>query len=255
MSNATLDAEAVEIYWMPGCSSCLRLKEFVESTGLPFTAINVEAEPERAGKLRSKGMRVPALCVGDECVNGVHLATVAGLLGVDYVEPERLSPRELRAKYRIAIDALCRFVAQITPEAADFALPGRERTLIEVAGHAACVMRYFLGKYDDDAYDLFFDDLEPETRDPHELVRFARESLDRFETWWTELGHDDPLDTVVPIYWGHRTLHEALEREVWHTMQHTRQVMFMLEQVGIEPDGPLTPDDLAGLPLPARVFD
>src|SRR5690606_14865868 len=131
---------------------------------------NVEAEPDRAGKLLSKGMRVPALCVGDECVNGVHLATVAGLLGVEYVEPERLSPAELRDKYRIAIDALCRYVAQITPETADFALPGRERTLIEVAGHAACVMRYFLGKYDDDEYALFFDDLEPDIRDPQELI-------------------------------------------------------------------------------------
>ena len=255
MSTATATDQAIEIYWMPGCSSCLRLKEFVESTGLEYTAINVEAEPELAGKLRSKGMRVPALCVGDECVNGVHLSTVAGLLGVDYVEPERLTPAQLRDKYRLAIDALCRYTAQVTPDVAGFALPGRERTLIEVAGHAACVMRYFLGKYDDDEYALFFDDLEPSTRDPREVAAFARESLDLFEQWWAEMGSDDPLDTVIPIYWGHRTLHEALEREVWHTVQHTRQVMFMLEQTGIAPDGPLTADDLAGLPLPVRVFD
>jgi glutaredoxin len=255
MTTVTSPHEIIEIYWMPGCSSCLRLKEFVEGTGLPFTAINVEAEPARAGKLRERGMRVPALCVGEECVNGVHLSTVAGLLGVDYAEPERLSPAELRDKYRIAIGALTRFTAQITPETAAFALPGRERSLIEVAGHAACVMRYFLGKYDDDDYGLFFDDLEPSARDSPEIIAFAGESLDRFEAWWAEMGSEDPLDTVVPVYWGHRTLHEALEREVWHTMQHTRQVMFMLEQVGVSPDAPLTADDLAGLPLPVRVFD
>lgn len=245
----------IEIYWMPGCSSCLRLKEFVESTELPFTAINVEAEPERAGKLRERGMRVPALCVGDQCVNGVHLATVADLLGVPYAEPVRLTPSELREKYRIAIDALCRLTAQIDASSATLALPGRERTLVEVAGHAACVMRYFLGKYDDDDYALFFDDLEPTTVDPQQIADYARETHAQFEAWWSEGGVDDPLDTVVPIYWGHRTLHEALEREVWHTAQHTRQVAFMLEKAGVDPDGPLSAADLQGLPVPDRVFD
>lgn len=254
MPRTTTDRE-IEIYWMPGCSSCLRLKEFVEVTGLPYRAINVEAEPQNAAKLLSKGMRVPALCVGDECVNGVHLATVATLLGVEYREPDRLDPAALAEKYRLAIHALCRFTAQITPEAAVLALPGRERSLAEVAGHAACVMRYFIGKYDDDAFPLFFDDLEPETREPDELMAFARESLAQFEQWWAELESGDPLDTVVPVYWGHRSLHEALEREVWHTMQHTRQVMFMLETAGIAPDRPLDAGDLAGLPLPTRVFD
>ena len=25
----------IEVYWIPGCSSCLRMKEFLETTGLP----------------------------------------------------------------------------------------------------------------------------------------------------------------------------------------------------------------------------
>lgn len=79
--------EPIELYWMPGCSSCLRMKEFVEKTGLPFTAINVDSDERAARKLKDKGMRVPAMCVGDECVNGIHLATVAKALGVPY-EPE-----------------------------------------------------------------------------------------------------------------------------------------------------------------------
>jgi hypothetical protein len=31
--------------------------------------------------------------------------------------------------------------------------------------------------------------------------------------------------------------------------------MMFLEQLAIPPDGPLTADDLAGLPLPERVWD
>ncbi|MFI8595566.1 DinB family protein [Microbacterium sp. NPDC078428] len=247
-------AAQIEIYWMPGCSSCLRLKEFVEKTGKPYVAINVEAEPARAGKLTERGMRVPALCVGDRCVNGVHLPTVAELIGVDYAEPDRLSPTELVERYRRVIEVLRAVVPQITPDVAKFALPGRERTLIEVAGHAGCVMRYFLGKYDDDDHPKFFDDLEPQGMDAAALDGFIAETAASFESWAAEAA-DDPLDTVVPLYWGHRPLHEGLEREVWHTAQHTRQVIFMLEQSGVTPNHRLSPEDLAGLPLPERVFD
>lgn len=247
--------ESIEIYWMPGCSSCLRMKEFVEKTGKPYTAINVESEPERAGRLRERGMRIPALCVGDTCVNGVHLPTVAALLGVDYTPPVMLSPAELSGRYRVITDKLRVLVGQITPEAATFTLPGRERDLLQVACHAACVMRYFLGKYEDDAFPGFFPDIEPRFKDTGELDTYIAETQRLFEQWWQEDGIHDPLDTVLPVYWGHRTLHEALEREVWHTAQHTRQVAYMLECAGIEPEGALSEEDLAGLPLPERVFD
>jgi hypothetical protein len=231
------------------------MKEFVEKTGLPYTAINVDEDAAGAAKLKDKGMRVPAMCIGDECVNGVHLETVAKVLGVPYEPPVMLEPAALVEKYRVVTDALCRYIAQVTPEAASFKLPKRDRDLIQVAGHAGMVMRYFLGKYEDEAYDRFFDDLEPGLRDPAELIEYVRETRARFETWWEQDGSFDPLDTVITVYWGPRTLHEALEREVWHTAQHTRQVMLMLESVGITPDTPLTADDLAGLPLPDRVFD
>jgi glutaredoxin len=246
---------SVELYWMPGCSSCLRMKEFVEQSGVDYVAINVDQEPERAAKLARQGLRVPAACVGDTCVNGVNLSGVASLIGVDYSPPEMLSPDELIARYRRVVQALCDLTDQIPAERADFTLPGRDRDIVTLAGHAGCVMRYFLGKYDDDDYEGFFDDLEPGYRDTASLVSFARETLQRTETWWHDDGQDDPLDRVVPLYWGPRTLAEGLEREVWHTAQHTRQLAYMLEQIGVEPRGALTAEDLAGLPLPERVFD
>jgi glutaredoxin len=246
---------SVELYWMPGCSSCLRMKEFVERSGVDYVAINVDQEPRRAAKLTRQGLRVPAACVGDTCVNGVNLGSVASLLGIDYSPPEMLSPADLMDRYRRVVAALCELVDQIPSERAHFTLPGRDRDIVTLAGHAGCVMRYFLGKYDDDDYDEFFDDLEPGYRDAASLVGFARETLQRTETWWRDEGQDDPLDRVVPLYWGPRTLAEGFEREVWHTAQHTRQLAYMLDQIGIEPRGALTPEDLAGLPLPERVFD
>ena len=54
---------------------------------------------------------------------------------------------------------------------------------------------------------------------------------------------------------GIQTLLEYLERETWHTGQHTRQVMMFMEQLGIPVDRPLGPEVFAGLPMPERVWD
>jgi hypothetical protein len=50
-------------------------------------------------------------------------------------------------------------------------------------------------------------------------------------------------------------VHVVLERTVWHPAQHTRQLMLILESLGIAPERPLTPADLAGLPLPEKAWD
>ena len=51
-------------------------------------------------------------------------------------------------------------------------------------------------------------------------------------------------------YFGSQTLHQVLERAVWHSAQHARQLMMVLQGLGISPDGPLAEEDLAGLPMP-----
>jgi hypothetical protein len=50
-------------------------------------------------------------------------------------------------------------------------------------------------------------------------------------------------------------LHEVFERSAWHSAQHVRQLAAVLEREGLRPDGPLTAEDLAGLPLPERLWE
>ena len=46
-----------------------------------------------------------------------------------------------------------------------------------------------------------------------------------------------------------------MERCTWHSAQHARQIMALLERFGIAPDGPLTAADYAGLPMPAALWE
>src|SRR5262245_27405211 len=98
----------IELFWMPGCSSCLRMKEFVEKTGMPFTAVNVVEAPESRAFLRAQGVNPPAARLGDRYANGVDLRKIAELLGVEYTPPVMLAPEALVARYEVIQAALAR---------------------------------------------------------------------------------------------------------------------------------------------------
>ena len=59
----------------------------------------------------------------------------------------------------------------------------------------------------------------------------------------------------VKTYYGERPLHELLERCTWHSAQHARQIVSVLERLGVKPDGPLTAKDYAGLPMPQGLWE
>jgi hypothetical protein len=51
------------------------------------------------------------------------------------------------------------------------------------------------------------------------------------------------------------TLHEYLERTTWHCGQHVRQLVMVLDMLGIEPDRPPSKETFVGLPMPDKVWD
>ena len=76
----------------------------------------------------------------------------------------------------------------------------------------------------------------------------------RKNAWWDGANGED-FSGQVPTYFGGTTRHEMMERTVWHSTQHMRQVASLLEQVGITPDQPLTKTAIEGLPLTDAVWD
>ena len=87
-----------------------------------------------------------------------------------------------------------------------------------------------------------------------EIARYGDSVIPRIEKWWNEFS-DKSGQQQVKTYYGAQSLHELLERSTWHSAQHVRQLMAVLERYGIEPDGRVTPENLAGLPLPERLWE
>ena len=59
----------------------------------------------------------------------------------------------------------------------------------------------------------------------------------------------------LKTYYGMQSMHQLFERTTWHSAQHARQLVAVLGRFGIEPNVRLTAEDLAGLPLPERLWE
>ena len=57
------------------------------------------------------------------------------------------------------------------------------------------------------------------------------------------------------VSYGTPPMHQLFERSIWHSAQHTRQLIAVLERFGIEPHGRLSTEDLAGLPLAEGLWE
>ena len=90
--------------------------------------------------------------------------------------------------------------------------------------------------------------------DGDELAQYGDAIVIRLEQWWDGLA-DRSCEEKLRTYYGIQPMHQVFERSTWHSAQHARQLIAVLERFGIEPDGRLTTDDLAGLPLPERLWE
>src|SRR5256885_13748913 len=97
--NRPMDSQVLRVYWRPGCSSCVRVKEFLSKLGVDYESINVSATPEAMEELRELGVRtVPVVRRGKEYVFAQELADVSTFIGrkVDF---RRLPAEKLMEKW------------------------------------------------------------------------------------------------------------------------------------------------------------
>src|ERR1700722_14205147 len=107
MSMSTTQQTApLTVYWQPGCTSCLRTKEFLTRHGVPFVSVNVVADAQGFEALARLGLRqVPIVARGDDWVNGQVIKDVARIAGISLGTQRMLAPAELAARIGIILGA------------------------------------------------------------------------------------------------------------------------------------------------------
>jgi len=250
--------EGLKVYWRPGCSSCVRVKEFLSGLGVEYESVNVSATPEAMEDLRQLGVRtVPVVRLGNQYVFAQELADVSRFLGRD-VAFRRLSPEQLVDKWLTVLEAAQRHVMQIpTERLAERATPGRDRSIRDLAYHVYQVPDSFLQAVEDGVEDLTSVYNAPPPADvktSDDIRAYGRSVSARVRRWWDAVP-DKSCEVQVKTYYGLQPLHHLLERCTWHSAQHARQIISVLERFGIRADGPLPARDYAGLPMPARLLE
>ena len=250
--------EQLRVYWRPGCSSCVKVKEFLTNLGVDYQSVNVSARPEAMEELRELGVRtVPVVARGKEYVFAQELADVSAFIGrkVDF---RRLPPEKLYDKWQTVLAAAQRHVMQVPADKlGERATPGRDRSIRDLAYHIYQVPDSFLQAIENGVKDLtsVYNAPPPASVKTGADIRdYGKGVSERLARWWEREGRKVASGKLA-TYYGDQPLHHVMERCTWHSAQHARQIISVLERFGIAANGPLSAQDYAGLPLPAGLWE
>jgi hypothetical protein len=215
-------------------------------------------DPAGAARLAQLGRAVlPVLSRGQDSVVAVDLSKIADFTGIELDEREPLPAATLVGKWLRVLASARSSMSQIPPGRFDTPIqPGNDRTVRLVGHHIFRIAE----SYVESARDGTPATLEHserkfaahEFRSGREFVDYANQVIACVSDWWGT-GPEAQLSGTLETYFGEQTLHEFLERSVWHSAQHTRQIEAVLTGMGIVPAAPLEEEVLAGLPIPKGI--
>ncbi len=200
---------------------------------------------------------VPIVSYGKEWVFGQMLKDVAAFLDVAFDPKPSLSPQELIDKLDIVMSAAQRYVAQIPEAKLDEDMRDRKRPIRNLCYHIFRLEEALMEVVEEGihmTHAMLAPPIPPHIRATADLVAYGCQVQQRLRHWWAGF-EDKDCAREIDTYYGLQPLHNVLERHTWHPAQHVRELMLLLRDHGIEPDGPLYDADFAGLPLPEQVWN
>ncbi|VTU45621.1 glutaredoxin-like protein (plasmid) [Variovorax sp. SRS16] len=256
MSLPTQQPAHIKVFWQPGCSSCLRTKEFLTKQGVEYESVNVQDNAEALAELRRLGARgLPVVSLGDRFTLCQSFGDVLKFLDLKTRLGDPLPPAQLFEKIELVLTAAARYTRQFPETQLKEVFRNRNtRTQGATAFHVFRVVEMFIDAVEGAGLHVegFRDVPRPEWTGK-DIADWGLKVRDRALAWWNAQT-DRELKYTVQTYYGQRPVHDVLDRTSWHAAQHTRQLILMLESAGIQVDRPLTADDLRGLPVPDEVW-
>jgi hypothetical protein len=220
----------------------------------------VANDPGGREKLLALGVRnVPVVAKGQNYVFGQNLEDVAEFVGLQGTGHTPLPPDQLIKKWIMVLRAVQRYLRQMpTGRINENVIDNRQRSIRLLGYHVFRIGEAYLESVIGGVeYAVQHANVPPKDGTyltGAEIAGYGEQVISRLQAWWDGLD-DKSLSRKINTYYGMQPIAMVFERSTWHSAQHARQLIHVLERFGIEPDGRLTPEDLAGLPLPERLFE
>ena len=209
-------------------------------------------------ELREIGARtVPVISRGNKFVFAQVIRDVVEFLGLEENTAPELPPQILVKRYERILEKAIRLTRQMPDGRLQDEIPNRQRSWLVLMHHVFQIPKAFLDMEQNDETLTYEALVAPPPRNltsSSDIAGFGEGVRNRFKNWWRDAETKDFSDEV-PTYFGLTSRHEMLERTVWHSTQHVRQLCSLLEQAGVIPDEPLTGEDIQGLPLTNAIWD
>ena len=209
--------------------------------------------------LKLGAQTVPVLAKGEQYVFCQNLEDVAEFVGLQGTGHTPLPPEVLILKWTAVLRAARRYIRQMPRERLmENVIDNRDRSIRLMGHHIFRIGEAFLEcAIEGVEYWAQLANVPPQdgscvTGD--EIASYGAAVIERLDSWWTRLD-DKSCRQPVRTFYGTPPMHQLLERSVWHSAQHTRQLIAVLERFGIEPDRRLAAEDLSGLPLPEELWE
>lgn len=251
--------DPIRVFWVPGCSACVKTKEFLTSLGVPFESVNLLDNEEGAADLAKLGARsLPVVARGDKFVFAQSFDQVAEFVGRKNTMNDRLPPDELMRRWTEFLAIARSLILEIPADKLDHQpIPHRKRDVRELAYHIFQVpdvfVRNIAGEFEDWAHYVNLP-VPDDVRSNDDIVGFADRTTGNLTGWWDKLD-DRSCGWTVRTYYGVRPGWELLERQTWHSAQHVRQLQAVLEGFGIAMQRTVPPTLYDGLPMPAGLWE
>jgi hypothetical protein len=212
-------------------------------------------DPTGMAELERLGVRsVPVLSRGDKYTFGQSTKQIVEFLGLGEKSGPELSTDELAARVTKFMDAALELIPLMPPDRLATHVPGRPRSYRTLGFHLFRVVEAFLDANENvTLVQAMFREEPAADATTEALVAYGTRIRDRFRAWW-QAGDTAPSKTLQ-TYYGPQSLHELMERTTWHSGQHVRQYMMLLEKEGVTHHRPLVAADFAKLPMPQNVWD
>lgn len=268
---------SIHLYWATGCTSCLRVKEFLERNDTSFVSHNVVqkdratadpatessvgiqgVDPELMDEMAQLGLpqHVPIVRCGGEWADGKDLANVAELVGIEY-DTEPLPVDVLYHRLTVLLETTQAYLLLLPDNEFETHIPNRPRSYADLVQHIFSLPDVFL-QHEAGV------PMEGVPRMEHHWDHHSKTALrtygssvqGRLDDWFETAGQTCDWSETADVFWGQPSKHEFFERTTWHTGQHVRQLEWVLEEVlHIDLDTPLDPKLWEGLPMPEKVWN
>ncbi len=206
-------------------------------------------------QLQKLGLRtVPVLSRGDKYIFGQNTQQIIDFIGLNEDGGPQLSVQQLHERVVKFMGAALELIPLMPYEKLGTHVPGRPRSYRTLAFHLFRVIDAFIGANEGTTLmqEMFREEPAADAR-TDTLVEYGKKVRQRYLDWWAR--NDHAASKTLETYYGPQTLHELLERTTWHSGQHVRQYMMLLEKEGVSHHRPLVDADFAKLPMPQNVWD